>query len=240
MPVELEAIDKRFDPGQPRDVRGRWSSGGGSGGTKLTPAQHAIIRQSFDRQDVRSVEELYERAKAGEPAFKETTEKLAEITGGTVHWQSVGSYPGTHLKGLDSSTRKLAAELDNDRTRLVDVMRTTLVYKTAEEARQGVAATIQAHGEENIVRIKDRHVNPVSGYRDILMNVRTPNGVIAEVQFNTSNLMAAKMGEGHRLYEQTRALGPSAPATTVMDLRAASMALYDTAYHADGNGNWGQ
>jgi hypothetical protein len=51
---------------------------------------------------------------------------------------------------------------------------------------------------------KNRFINPTpSGYRDALLNVRLPNGMIAEVQLHLKPILEAK-GQGHKQYEIMR------------------------------------
>lgn len=43
-----------------------------------------------------------------------------------------------------------------------------------------------------------------AGYSDIMLNVVMPNGTIAEIQINTPDMLAAKLANGHVLYESLR------------------------------------
>lgn len=61
--------------------------------------------------------------------------------------------------------------------------------------------------KKNIIRIKNNFANPSSvGYSDINMNIRLPNGTIAEIQLNTTANMVAKENYGHALYEVWRSV----------------------------------
>ena len=85
---------------------------------------------------------------------------------------------------------------------IVDYARSSVVYDSWEDVYRG----LDALGERaEIVRVKDRFSRPApGGYRDILVNVRTSNGHIAEIQLHFRPLLEAKNGPGHPLYERTR------------------------------------
>ena len=61
--------------------------------------------------------------------------------------------------------------------------------------------------DKRIVRIKNNFADPSTlGYSDINMNVRLPNGTIAEIQLNTTANLVAKERYGHSLYEVWRTI----------------------------------
>lgn len=224
------------------DERGRFASGDSAGGG----AQHGInIRSDMSMkpsgppaQAVQSLTDLYDRAKAGEAEFQRVVGNVAKITNGTMLLPSEkSSETGTRLKSMASAQRKLRDELNGDYTKILDVMRATVVYKTVEESRQGLARFI-AENRNNIVRIKDRQENPVGGgYRDILVNFRTPNGVIAELQFNTKNMLDAKNGEGHKLYERLRTMkNPSVAVKGYIEKKTSL--VYTSAFNSDGDSKY--
>jgi hypothetical protein len=61
--------------------------------------------------------------------------------------------------------------------------------------------------DKRIVRIKNNFAKPTPlGYSDINMNVRLPNGTIAEMQLNTTANLVAKERYGHSMYEVYRTI----------------------------------
>lgn len=214
-----------FDPGQIRTVESFRSK----------PDIHSNLTTEFadSTQPVKSIDELYERAKAEEPAFREQVAKIAAATGSKVKFSEKD---GSILKTRESSERKLRDELGGDASKLRDVLRGTVISDSVEKTRQTVADFIEDHGDD-ILRIKDRIVGPTSsGYRDILVNFRTPGGLVAELQFNSKAMLAAK-DKGHEFYDEIRT---GKAKGSFDELQAKSRALYDAAYKADGNGNWSQ
>ncbi|MDR2819481.1 MAG: hypothetical protein LBB60_02995, partial [Desulfovibrio sp.] len=57
----------------------------------------------------------------------------------------------------------------------------------------------EAGGE--VVRKKNRFDMPSSGYKDYLLNIRQPNGMVTELLLTTKAMSEAKRGVGHDLYE---------------------------------------
>ena len=242
MKVALDRVGifvKDFNPDQPRDAHGRFAAGGGEPGTRVD------IRASMSRdsgasqsQPVKDLDELYDRAKAEERGFKDAVESSARAVGGSVAYTPPEfAEPGTTLKSRASAERKARDEYGGDASKLRDVLRATVVGDTIEQARRAAADFIEKNGE-NVLRVKDRFVESMSGYRDILINYRTPGGLVAEIQFNGKDMLAAKNGEGHRIYERLRA--PGLDVRAVIALKTRSESVYGSAYRRDGDGNWGK
>ena len=86
---------------------------------------------------------------------------------------------------------------------ILDVMGITIVAKNIKEM-DSVADFLNSG--EYIVRMKDRyHPDGLedSGYCDFLANIKLSDGMIAEVQINVPQMLAAK-GPGHKIYEIPR------------------------------------
>jgi len=186
-------------------------------------------------QPVKSLDELYDRARAEEPAFRAMVEHIAEATGSKPKFgPEVG---GSILKTRESSERKLKDELGGDFTKLRDVLRGTVVGDSVEKTRDAAAAFIAKQGD-NVLRVKDRHVgSSPSGYRDILVNFRTPGGLVAELQFNSKAMTQAKEEQGHKLYDSIRT--GSLAGKSFDELQEMARTIYEKAYQTDGDGNWG-
>lgn len=205
-----------------------------------------MTRGTADKhQPVKSLEELYARSRAAEPEFKREIESIAKETGGTAKFAlSNDAEGGTTLKRLSSTQRKIRDEYNGDFTMVKDVLRATVVHDTVEKSRRAAAQFIAEHGDK-IMRVKDRFLSPAEGYRDLMMNFVTADGMIAEVQFNTGKLLDAKRGAGHQYYERQRVLRGQVDrgeidieeANFLFDLLTdKAYRVYNNAYNASGNG----
>lgn len=236
--------------GNPENA-GQFTSSGGGGkkgsiekgtgrGSKPQPdfrGSLARVSEGDTTQPVKSLDELYERAKKEEPEFKRQMSDIASKYGSEVSYTPEEyAEPGTILKSRSSAERKLAKELDNDPTLLRDVIRATIIGKSVADTRKAAAAFI-GENSDSILRVKDRYTDPLKGgYRDILINYRTPDGLVAEVQFNSKNMVDTKNGTAHKLYEVARSLiNPTFEQMQKLEQQQAE--LYESAYQMDGNGN---
>lgn len=78
-------------------------------------------------------------------------------------------------------------------------------------------------GDERIVRMKNNFANPSAvGYSDINMNIKLPNGTIAEIQLNTTANLVAKERYGHSLYEVYRSISSNPEYKDLSDLMASA------------------
>jgi len=107
--------------------------------------------------------------------------------------------------------------LSFDCSKILDIVRGTLIYDTLGDEEGGVLCGIRALfdcTELQIIRVKDRFSNPTSaGWRDVLLNARMvlSNGLvlphIVEVQLHQRDLREERMNVGgHYIYERHRAL----------------------------------
>lgn len=109
------------------------------------------------------------------------------------------------LKGAERAQEKVTADYGGDWSRLLDVVRCTIAVDSLDDLK-GVSDRLQQAGMVMAKPEKDRFKKPTAeGYRDILMNVRLPNGIIAEVQLNVKGMLRAK-NEGHKFYEASRSI----------------------------------
>jgi len=113
------------------------------------------------------------------------------------------------LKGKARAAEKVEADYGGDWSQLRDVVRCSIAVDKLEELHATLAALKQG-GMKLAQKPKDRFAKPVPvGYRDLLMNVTLPNGMIAEVQLHVKAMLAAK-SEGHHHYEVERSLDAKA------------------------------
>jgi hypothetical protein len=127
------------------------------------------------------------------------------------------------MKDRKAADVKVRGKYKGDYSRLGDIVRGTVLVPHAGDlpsAMEAVRAEAKRRGwkvrnvENRYAHVPGDHVNtgPLpNGYRDVSMHLEHPNGVIAELQLNTTHLWMAKDGAnvertGHRIYEDERAI----------------------------------
>jgi len=104
------------------------------------------------------------------------------------------------IKSLERAEEKVERDYGGDWSRLLDVVRASVVRDTEQELRD---AAEEIDGRLVLVRQKDRFAQPLQGgYRDMLRNYRTPCGMVVEVQFHLRELYDAEKRD--RVYPATR------------------------------------
>ena len=152
------------------------------------------------RQHTRVLDALYRDAAAAHKHLQQITLNIAACTGGSAVFP-----PGGGLKGRKRAEEKIEVELGGDASLLMDIARSSIVYDTVDQV-YGALATILRQGYD-VVRLKDRALEPLpSGFWDIHLNLRMPNGHIAELQLHLKAIQTYSKGPGHRLYEKIRAM----------------------------------
>ena len=99
-------------------------------------------------------------------------------------------------------------EKEGDASQLYDLAAGRVVYPTMEKLSAGLAHTAEALKDTGaiIVRVKERFSEPMSsGYRDVLMNIRTLEGIVTELRFELDPLLRISESE-HLPYEIKRGL----------------------------------
>jgi hypothetical protein len=144
------------------------------------------------------------------------------------------------IKGIKRAAEKLALEENYQVDNIKDLLRSTIVVDSYAEAP---AIIDEIRKEFDVVRIKDRAGAGVTGdkveasdrqkfggYADVLINIRMPNGTVGEIQINTPAMLAAKDGQGHKLYEAAREQPEGSPLRG--EIYDAMRGLYDAAFSA--------
>uniref|UniRef100_A0A7S4UX92 Kinesin light chain n=1 Tax=Ditylum brightwellii TaxID=49249 RepID=A0A7S4UX92_9STRA len=99
------------------------------------------------------------------------------------------------LKSRERCDEKVANEYDGDYSRLVDIVRASIVVADEDQ----LILVAEALQDLDIVRLKNRFKEPVfTGYCDALYNVNI-DGIICEVQLHVSAIVAYKE-ESHHYY----------------------------------------
>ena len=138
------------------------------------------------------------------PGFDNMINEVAAKTGG--EGQTTGLKGDPRIIEKASGKDYITDSGDPGFNRVVDVTRGQIVYDTPDQAYAGLAE-MKNEGVD-IVRVKDRFSKPgPDGYRDILVNVRNPNGSISEVQLQVRSMLEAKNSPlGHDVYNQMRTI----------------------------------
>jgi len=117
------------------------------------------------------------------------------------------------VKGMKRAAEKLTIDEKFNVDNMKDLLRSTIVVDSYDDAP---AVVDEIRKDFEILRVKNRTGVEMqggdvdnkgflpSGYGDVLINVRTPNGTLAEIQINVPEMLAAKDEEGHSLYEIER------------------------------------
>lgn len=109
------------------------------------------------------------------------------------------------LKGEKRAAEKVESDYGGDWSKLLDTVRCSIAVDRYDEIGHTVAA-LQKSGMKLARQPKDRfHKALPVGYRDLMLNVELPNGIIGEVQVHVKPMLQAKEA-GHKHYETERRL----------------------------------
>lgn len=180
---------------------------------RLTPYQQATVELITP-----DAEALVQRAAPAKDVFDAMMVELTQQVQGA--WYLPGP-----LKSPARVAQKAALDYDGDLSRVLDVVRSTIVAPSVDAVRDTVR---RIQGQVDVVRLKDRIENPApGGMRDVLMNVQLPDGTLAEIQVHVPEMLAAKE-YGHALYERARVLPDGDPQLDAIN--RAQEELYGTAW----------
>lgn len=138
---------------------------------------------------------LVEKAAQAKPSFDSSVAEIAKAVGGEAKLASV--------KDTKRAARKVVLDYFGMTSEIKDLLRASVVVKNVSE----VQGALKAIGERfEITRVKDRFAKPTAaGYSDVLVNVKTPEGVAGEIQIHVPEMLAVK-NLGHKLYNVERNL----------------------------------
>ena len=164
------------------------------------------VRNGFRNVDITNRFDLFDKAFRIQGEFQTYVQK-----------QWCNPYDGRHIpapiKTPQRCYQKVSRAYGGEFSRLVDILRATIVFRTVDNLIRAVTA-ISQDANVNILKVKNRFsMNFVeqgglqSGYRDVcilLYGHRLTEGMIVEVQLNLVETFAIKSDEGHRLYKIAR------------------------------------
>jgi len=194
------------------------------------PAPQQITAQ--ERQQAEAlIAPMVEIATAEKPAFDAKVEEVAKASG-SLGWLLAP------LKSLERSASKLVLEAAMQPSKMRDLLRATIVVSSFADAQRAVDAIYRTF-EVVPGRIKNRTPAELtapdltgqsgllqSGYGDVLVNVKA-GGIEAEILINVPEMLAAKEGQGHKLYEIER--GQPAGSDSARQVVDAQRAFYAAA-----------
>ncbi|UHC17295.1 hypothetical protein LRS73_05210 [Methylobacterium currus] len=185
------AVGKAFDPDQPRDEHGRWTSGG-SHYVGPEDAPGALGRWKAESRFSDLVDLL--QASAG------NQRTLASI--GSAIAASLGvAFADPGPKTPESARRKFETKGYETAGEMTDLVRAGFTAPAPADADAVVAALA-----EQLDVIDEGWARTPLGYVDRKVLVRFPDSQIGEVQIWEPNLIDAKNTRGHALYEEWRRL----------------------------------
>lgn len=190
-----------------------------------------------------TIPKLMEMAKESAPEVKDLSESLAKEHGGYA--------TPVNFKSEKSITRKVKDDYNGVVSEVKDAARSTVVL----EKHQVEAAVNDLEKNPSVIKLKrQRHDSDMYGYSGNLANIVTKNGLITEVQVNTSEMIYAKEkkedavrilgrkkweairtksgglepGLGHKYYEAGRVLDKNKPAELkkLMEIQEKSKKYY--------------
>ncbi len=147
------------------------------------------------------------------------------------------------IKGVPRALEKTLADYQGDAAQLKDLVRATVVVNSLEQAEAVVAGAQRKFGELSKLKnkLRDETLVREDGYRDINI-VAKVRGQSVELQVQVPELLKAKEGVGHKLYEQQRAIEARAKKagreltpeeeTQLLDLSRQQRELYAAAWDA--------
>lgn len=165
-------------------------------GREVARRLHDETSSLSPRQASDDLDELYRSAAKAKPELDNITDEVAQATGGA-------SKIPDGLKGRERALEKITDDYGGDAAHVVDLTRSSIYYDSVDDMYRGFDALSE---RVDIVRVKDRVANPTSdGYRDMLVNVRTSDGHVGEIQVHLKPIIEAK-GKAHGLYEEAEVL----------------------------------
>ncbi|MFD0810731.1 toxin glutamine deamidase domain-containing protein [Amycolatopsis umgeniensis] len=189
----------------------------GPGETPLTPEQRQIADAAAEmaatskvehrvhagfppehRGDITKIKEFLAREEAAWADNQGHLNRIVAELAGENDTPGARTEPKTEARALAK-----IAKYDGDAARLVDLVGAKIQFNTVADAYNALNK-IMARDDLKIVKFEDRFANPqASGYRDLQMNVRLPNGHVAELRLHLKTIDEVAVFE-HALYEVRR------------------------------------
>lgn len=169
-----------FDPNQPRDYHGRWTDTGASEHSNVMQRWGANIKNAVRGAASDLLKTILQKAKEAAPEVAQEAGKIAEAVGGSV--------VPINLKSAERIVEKANNKYGGDLNKVTDTVRTTIMvnYSKLEAAAEELSKL------PGIQRVKIQEGEEYFGYKGILANYKTKNGVVSEIQVNSPGMLYAK------------------------------------------------
>ncbi len=164
-----------------------------------TPRQPGFdLQRATDPEYVgKFVDEMYDKWDDAQRFLDDLTKTLERRVGGVSK--------GRELPKSRARVDEKLVEYKNDAARLVDLAGSKITFERVDDIYRALD-DIERSGLK-ILRVKDRFIDPASsGYRDILMNVQAPNGLVVELRLHLKSIDKVSDKFDHALYEISRGL----------------------------------
>ena len=185
------------------------------------PASTSVKPSTAPVDDVAAAAQAYhQQALKINDHFQSNIQKTADTLG--------LKYFAGPVKKAERIQEKALADYSGDIMRVQDSVRGTMELHNPAE----VAAIIkQLESQHDVVRVKNGYENEISGYTDVKINIRTPDGHVGEIILATPEMLKAKndLG-GHHMYNEWRTLDLNDP--KYLELEKKMNDLYAEAHQA--------
>ena len=151
----------------------------------------AIERSLKDRQPVETVDDIFKIAQASQDFIDGIGRGLARDLG--INFKNPG------LKKIETAKEKMQRKSYASAREMTDISRAGFVINKASDAD-----AITERLAQNAEILDEGWAVTPAGYFDRKILVRTPNGIISEIQIWSPKLIEAKNAKGHKLYEKQR------------------------------------
>ena len=176
-----------------------------------------VIEKSFkDRQPVQTVDDIYKIA-------QESQDFVVNI-GRTIEKDLGVKLKNPGLKLIETAREKMGRKNYKSSNEMTDISRAGFVINKAEQADE----IAERFAREAEILDEGWMVTP-SGYFDRKLLVRTPNGIVSEVQIWSPKLLNAKTKKGgHKMYQESRSIEKTNP-KRAEELSEKQRVLYEKA-----------
>ena len=151
-----------------------------------------VERSLKDRQPVETVDDIFKIAQESQDFIVDIGKGLEADLGVKL------KNPG--LKKIEAAQEKMQRKGYQSAREMTDISRAGFIINKASDA-DAIADRLAQNAE---ILDEGWGVTP-AGYFDRKILVRTPNGIVSEIQIWSSKLIEAKTTKGHKLYKQQRA-----------------------------------
>jgi hypothetical protein len=164
---------------------------------------YAKIGEQPPLQQTSDIETLLIQAKNAKPELDAIGTNVAKMFNG--NYITRPNTPNDGLKSYDRIKAKADSDYGGNLAKVVDIVGGKIIFDDLDSMYMSLEYLSTNY---QLVRIKDKFINPgKDGFRNIIINFKSNNGHIVELQLNIKAIdQAAK--EGHKIYETIRKLSP--------------------------------